>query len=91
MKSATASQRQFYPNLYSDTIKHAMRSLAFQKTILVFPQTCSIKVHHIKGHFLVSKRVHESMEFGEVLIILIQNDAAVYFVMDIHKADYHSD
>ncbi len=31
----------------------------------------------------------ESVEFAELVIILIQNDAAVYFVMDIHKADYH--
>ncbi len=26
---------------------------------------------------------------GGLLIILIQSDAAVYFVMDKHKADYH--
>lgn len=43
-----------------------------------------------KGHFLVSES-DESMEFGELLIILIQNDAAVYFVMDVHIADYHSE
>ena len=37
------------------------------------------------GFFLLFK------EFGELQIILIQNDVAVYFVMDIHKADYHSE
>lgn len=45
---------------------------------------------YIKGHFLVSKN-DESMEFGELLIVLIHNDAAVYFVMEIHKADYHAE
>lgn len=29
------------------------------------------------------------LEFGELLIILIKNDAEVYFVMDLHKTDYH--
>ena len=28
------------------------------------------------------------MEFGELVIILIKNNAAVYFVMDPHKSDY---
>lgn len=43
-----------------------------------------------KGHFLVSKN-DEAMEFGELLIILIKNDTEVYFVMAVHKADYHSE
>ena len=34
---------------------------------------------------------YESMEFGELRIILIQKDAAVYFVMDVHEAVYHSE
>lgn len=43
-----------------------------------------------KGLFLVLKN-GEWTEFGELLIILIQNDAAVYFVMEMYKADYHSE
>lgn len=29
------------------------------------------------------------MEFGELLMIVIQNDTAVYFVMDTQEANYH--
>lgn len=43
-----------------------------------------------KGNFLVSKN-DESMEFGELLIILIKNDTEVYFVTAVHNADYHSE
>lgn len=43
-----------------------------------------------KGYFLVSKN-EEYMEFGELLIILIRNDLPMYFVMDLHKAKYHSE
>ncbi len=51
----------------------------------MYPQTLRIKVtSYKKGHFLVS------IEFGKLLIILIQNDEAVFFVMEIHKADSHS-
>lgn len=32
----------------------------------------------------------ESIEFGELLMILIQCDA-VYFVIDVYKTDYHSE
>lgn len=31
------------------------------------------------------------MEFGELFIILIQNDITVYFVMNIFKVHYHSE
>lgn len=33
----------------------------------------------------------EAIEFGELLIILIKNVDTVYFVMEVHKADYHSE
>jgi len=81
----------FYPNLYSDTIKHAVREFTFSEintsvsTDIVYKGTS-----YKKGNFLVSKN-DEAIEFGELLIILIQNDDTVYFVMGVHKADYHSE
>lgn len=81
----------FYPDLYSDAIKHAVREFGFSENSTSVSTEIQYKgTSYKKGHFLVSKN-DESMEFGELLIILIQNDAAVYFVMDIHKADYHSE
>lgn len=81
----------FYPNLYSDTIKHAVREFSFSEintsvsTDIVYKGTS-----YKKGNFLVSKN-DEAIEFGELLIILIQNDDTEYFVMEVHKADYHSE
>jgi len=43
-----------------------------------------------KGHFLVSE-YDEYMEFKELVLILIQNETAVYFVMDVQTAVYHSE
>ena len=81
----------FYPNLYSDAIKHAVREFGFSENNTSVSTDIQYKgTSYKKGNFLVSRN-DESMEFGELLIILIQNDAAVYFVMDVHKADYHSE
>ena len=68
----------FYPSLYSDAIKHAMREFGFSEHNTSVSTDTDIQyikqVHHIKRD-----------------IILVQNDAAVYFVVDVHKADYHSE
>ena len=81
----------FYPNFYSDAIKHAVREFGFSENNTSVSTDIQYKgTSYKKGNFLVSKN-DEPMEFGELLIILIQNDAAVYFVMDVHKADYHSE
>ncbi len=78
-----------YPSLYSDAIKHAVREFGFSDHNTSVSTDIQYKgTSDKKGHFLVSEN-NESIEFGELLIILIQNDAAVYFVVDIHKADYH--
>ena len=81
----------FYPSLYSDAIKHAVREFGFSENDTTVSTDIQYKgTSYKKGHFLVSKN-DESMEFGELLIILIKNDAAVYFVMDVHEAVYHSE
>ena len=88
LQSASASQRQtFYPSLYSDAIKYAVTEFGFSEHNTRVSTDIQYKgTSNKKGHFLVSKN-DESIEFWERLIILIQNDAAVYFVVDIHKAD----
>lgn len=81
----------FYPNLYSETIKQAASDYGFSENNTSVSTDIQYKgTTYKKGHFLVSKN-DETVEFGELLIILIKNDAEVYFVMDIHKADYHSE
>lgn len=64
-------------------------SLDFQKMIPLSPQKFSTGkgTSYKKGDFLVLNN-DESMEFGELVIILIQDNASVYFVMDMHKSDH---
>ena len=81
----------FYPNLYSDTIKHAVGEFGFDENNTTVSTNIQYKgTSYKKGNFLVSKN-DESMEFGELVIILIKKEAAVYFVIDVHEADYHSE
>lgn len=81
----------FYPSLYSEAIKHAVRQFGFSENNTTVSTDIQYKgTSYKKGHFLVSRN-DESMEFGELVIILIQNDEAVYFVMDVHEAIYHSE
>lgn len=79
-----------YHNLYSNTIKHAVRELAFSETNTTV--TTDKGTAYKKGQFLVYIN-DEYMEFGELLLILIQNDTSVYVLMDIHKgiflSEYH--
>lgn len=43
-----------------------------------------------KEDFLVTKN-DETMEFGELVVILIQHNATVYFVFDMHTSEYHNE
>lgn len=71
----------FYPNLYSKTIKQAVSDYGFSENNTSVSTDIQYKgTTYKKGHFLVSKN-DETVEFGELLIILIKNDAEVYFVM----------
>lgn len=80
----------FYPSLYSDAIKHAVREFGFSENDTTASTDIQYKgTSYKKGHFLVSKN-DESMEFGELLIIIIKNQA-VYFVMEVHECAYHSE
>lgn len=81
----------FDAGLYSEKIKQAVSEFDFSENNTI----ASIEVEYKgtiykKGHFLVSKN-DETMEFGELLIVLVKNDTEVYFVMTVHKADYHSE
>lgn len=80
----------FYQSLYSDAIKNAVREFGFSESNTSVSTNIQYKgTSYKKGHFLVSKN-DESIEFGELLMILIQRDA-VYFVIDVYKTDYHSE
>lgn len=83
----------FYPSLYSDTIKHAVRELAFSESNTTVTTDIQYKgTAYKKGQFLVYRN-NEYMEFGELLLILIKNDTSVYVLMNIHKgiflSEYH--
>jgi hypothetical protein len=81
----------FYPNLYSDTIKHAVRELAFSENDTKVTTDIQYKgTAYKKGQFLVYRN-DEYMDFGELLLILIQNDTSVYILMDIHKGTFLSE
>ena len=81
----------FYLNLYCDAIKHAIGEFGFDENNTTVSTNIQYKgTSYEKGNFLVSKN-DESMEFGELVIILIKMEAAVYFVIDVHKADYLSE
>lgn len=81
----------FYASLYSKKIKQAVSEFDFSENDTMVSTDIQYKgTQYKKGHFLVSKN-DEAMEFGELLIILIKNDTEVYFVMAVHKADYHSE
>lgn len=83
----------FYLNLYSDSIKDAVRELGFSESNTTVATGIQYKgTAYKKGQFLVC-RDDECMKFGELLLILIQNDMSVYLLMDIHKgtllSEYH--
>lgn len=82
----------FYSKLYCDVIKHAIKEFEFsEKDTSVSTEIQYIGEQYIKkGHLMVSKS-EECMEFGELVLILTQNETAVYFVMDVQTAVYHSE
>lgn len=81
----------FYPELYSNTIKHAVRELAFSESNTTVTTNIQYKgTAYKKGQFLVYRN-DEYMEFGELLLILIHKDTSVYVLMDIHKGTFLSE
>lgn len=82
---------KFYGSLYSEKIKQAVSEFDFSENNTIVSTDIQYKgTQYKKGHFLVSKN-DEAMEFGELVLILVKNDTEVYFVMAVHKADYHSE
>lgn len=89
--STSACQRQLYifVGIYSEKFKQAVNEFDFSEYNTSVSTDIQYKgTIYKKGHFLVFKN-DETMEFGELLIILIKNNAEVYLVMDVHKGDYH--
>lgn len=81
----------FYPSLYSDSIRSATRHMGFSESNTSVSTNIEYKCTSCKkGHFLVSTN-DECVEFGRLIIILIKNNAAVYFVVEIYNVDYHSE
>lgn len=83
----------FYSNLYSKTIKHAFKVLIFLGIKTTVTTDIEYKgTAYKKGQFLVYRN-DDCMEFGKLLLILIQNDTSVYVMMDIYKgiflSEYH--
>lgn len=83
----------FYPNLYSDTVQHAVRELAFSESNTTVSTYIQYKGTAYKKGQLLVYRNDEYMEFGELLLILIKEGTSVYVLMDIHKgvflSEYH--
>lgn len=76
----------FIPNLYSDRVNHAVSVFGFSENDTIVSTEIQYKgTAYKKGDFLV---LNESMEFGELVIILIKDIATVYFLMDTHKSDH---
>lgn len=81
---------KIYPSLYSDATKHAVREFSFSETSTWVSTDIVYKGTSYEKWFFVSKN-DEFIEFVELLIMLIHNDDTVYFVIEIQKADYHSE
>lgn len=81
----------FVPSLYSDAIRHAVTDFGFSENDTCVSTDIQYKgTSYKKGDFLVTKN-DESMEFGELVVILIQHNATVYFVLDMHTSEYHNE
>lgn len=81
----------FVPSLYSDAIKCAVASFGFSENDTCVSTDIQYKgTSYKKGDFLIAKN-DESIEFGELVIILIQHNATVYFVLDMHSSAYHNE
>jgi len=78
----------FIPNLYSDTLNLAVSEFGFSENDTIVSTEILYKgTPYKKGDFLVLNN-DESMEFGELVIILVKDNATVYFLMDTHKSDH---
>lgn len=78
----------FFPNLYSETIKNAVCNFHFSGNDTSVSTEIQYKgTTYKKGNFLVSKN-DECLELAELVVILIRENAAVYFVVNAHNSDY---
>lgn len=78
----------FISDLYSDKISHAISEFRFSENDKIVSTEIQYKgTSYKKGEFLILNN-DESITFGELLIILIKDNTAVYFVMNAHKSDH---
>lgn len=78
----------FYSVLYSKAIQHAVRQFDFTDTNTKVTVEIMYKgTSYKKGQFLVTGSI-DSMEFGELVLILIKNDT-VHFLVSVYKAELH--
>lgn len=79
----------FYSVLYSKAIQDAVRTFDFTETNTKVTLEMMYKgTQYKKGQFLVTGDT-DSVEFSEVVLILIKNDS-VSFLVSMHSMEYHS-
>ncbi|CAM4569903.1 unnamed protein product [Leuciscus chuanchicus] len=81
-------QIQEYLDSRNDTLNHAVSEFGVSENDTIDSTEIQYKgTSYKKGDFLVLNN-DESMEFGELVIILVKDNATVYFLMDTHKSDH---
>lgn len=77
----------FYPALYSKVIQDAVRPFGFtEKNTKVTVEMVYKGKTYKKGHFLVTGNT-DSLEFGEVVLILIKDDTA-HLLVSVHIPEF---
>lgn len=80
----------FYSGLYSKAIQDAVRQFDFTETNTKVTVEILYKgTSYKKGQFLVTGNI-DSMQFGELVLILIKNDT-VHFLMSVYTAEFLSE
>lgn len=80
----------FYSGLYSKAIQDAVRQFGFTETNTKVTVEILYKgTSYKKGQFLITGNV-DSVQFGELVLILIKNDT-VHFLMSVYTAEFLSD
>ncbi len=79
----------FYSGLYSESIQDAVRQFGFTETnTKVTVEILEKGTSYKKGQFLVTGNI-DSMQFGELVLILIKNDT-VHFLMSVYTSEFLS-
>ncbi|CAI5685968.1 unnamed protein product [Oreochromis niloticus] len=80
----------FYSELYSEQVKDAVLHFGFTESNTKIPVAVQYNgLTYRKGQFIVTK-FDQSMEFGELLLILIKDGSALHFLMRVYDAEFLS-